>query len=107
MKGVLGNFARAFLLKQNDNSSFLRQEDLRQFRKLMETVVGYSNSARKTNEVSVAVNKQRIESISLLMEKCSHFSLGIVDQGDSCTVQGQRGRHTRRHTYPGNTSKNK
>ncbi|XP_078369213.1 uncharacterized protein LOC144653157 isoform X3 [Oculina patagonica] len=41
MKAVLGSFGQAFVLRYNDNSCLLFQEDLRQYFKLMETVVSF------------------------------------------------------------------
>ena len=62
MKGVLGSFGRAFLLRSNDNSCFLFREDLRQFLILMETVVGYykTEGTNQQTEVNIPekINKQ-------------------------------------------------
>lgn len=39
MKGVLGSFGKAFLPKHNENRCLIFKEDIRQFGKLMETIV--------------------------------------------------------------------
>lgn len=55
MKGVLGSFGRAILLRCNDNSYLLFQEDLRQFGKLMETVVGYHKTGVTDQQTEVNI----------------------------------------------------
>ena len=62
MKGVLGSFGRAFILRSNDNSCLLFREDLRQFLILMETVVGYYKTEETNQQTEVNIpeksNKQ-------------------------------------------------
>ena len=54
MKGVLGNFGRAFSLESNDNCSLTKEEDLKQFGKLVETVVSHC-SLEQAMEVQVNI----------------------------------------------------
>jgi len=53
MKGVLGSFGRAFILRSNDNSCLLLREDLRQFLNLMETVAGYYKTEGTNQQTQV------------------------------------------------------
>lgn len=54
MKGVLGNFGQAFSLESNDNCSLTKKEDLKQFGKLVETVVSHC-SLEQAMEVQVNI----------------------------------------------------
>ena len=50
LKGVLGSFGQAFQLNYNDNRCLMIKEDLRQFGKLMETVVIYCSPGEASLE---------------------------------------------------------
>ena len=71
MKGVLGSFGRAFILRSNDNSCLLFQEDLRQFLMLMETVVGYYKTEGTNQQTEVNIpgknNKQNCRILKIIV----------------------------------------
>ena len=68
MKGVLGSFGRAFILRSNDNSCLLFREDLRQFLILMETVVGYYKTEETNQQTEVNIPEKSNQQNCLILK---------------------------------------
>ena len=65
MKGVLGSFGKAFLPKHNENRRLIFKEDIRQFGKLMETIVqSYQQEAASEVKAQIMyiLNRQQYDS---------------------------------------------
>ena len=83
MKGVLGSFGRAFILRSNDNSCLLFREDLRQFLILMETVVGYYKTEETNQQTEVNIpeksNKQKLSYFENYRFRSFFYYLALIN----------------------------